>query len=71
MRRPAEVANKRDLLEKGQGWVETLDWFLQEQPSVEDVQKALAQVERWNPTELRGKLHRYGQVEALEWLLRG
>ena len=69
MKRDAQASNKRDLLEKGRGWVETLDWFLEERPSRTDVEEALERVLGLNPTDLRGKLHKHGQVEALEWLL--
>lgn len=69
MRRHAEAANKRDLLEKGRGWIDTLNWFLLNRPGEEEVREVLSHVSRWNPTELRGRLYKYGQVEALGWLL--
>lgn len=69
MRRASEASNKRDLLERGRGWVETLDWFLRERPAEGELRDALEQARRWSPTELRGKLHKHGRVEALEWLL--
>lgn len=69
MRRAAQVSNKRDLLEKGRGWTDTLEWFLKERPSKADVEEARERVRGWNPTGLRAKLHKHGQAEALEWLL--
>lgn len=69
MRRVAEVSNKRDLLEKGRGWTDALDWFLEARPSPAEVREALEETGKWNPTDLRGRLYKHGRVEALEWLL--
>ncbi len=49
--------------------METLNWFISHQPTEAEVKEALKRIGEWNPTDLRGRLYKHGQAEALEWLL--
>lgn len=71
MRRASEASNKRDLLEKGRGWMGALDGSPKGEPSASEVREAWERLREWNPTDLRGHLYKQGPVEALEWLLGG
>lgn len=69
MKPHAAVLNKRDLLEKSRGWMETLDWLIEREPGQKEAREALSRARNLQPSTLRGRLHRQGQIEALEWFL--
>lgn len=69
MRPHAAAIEKRRVLEKTRGWVDTLDWLAEREPPEREVRDALEQARGHPPATPKGKLYRMGQVEALEWFL--